>query len=95
MTSRRNFLYRAGSGLSSVALSSLLYQDQVRAGVLAWVLTALLPSGFLIASEAMPSGLVMIGIAVGLVQYVAAGLVAGVLYREGAETPVKSSAMAA
>ncbi|MDQ6700573.1 MAG: DUF1501 domain-containing protein [Acidobacteriota bacterium] len=35
MTSRRNFLYRAGSGLGSVALSSLLYQDQVRAGVLA------------------------------------------------------------
>jgi hypothetical protein len=31
---RRNFLFRAGSGLASVALSSLLYQDDVHAGVL-------------------------------------------------------------
>ncbi len=35
MTSRRNLLYRAGSSLGSVALSSLLYQDELRAGVLA------------------------------------------------------------
>jgi len=34
MISRRNFFYRAGSGLGSVALSTLLYQDQLRAGVL-------------------------------------------------------------
>src|SRR6266849_5752916 len=32
---RRQFLFRAGSGLGSVALSSLLYQDQLRAGILA------------------------------------------------------------
>ena len=32
---RRRFLFRAGSGLGSVALSSLLYQDQLRAGILA------------------------------------------------------------
>ncbi len=35
MISRRNFIYRAGSGLGSVALSSLLYEDRLRAGVLA------------------------------------------------------------
>src|SRR6266699_1223746 len=32
---RRQFLFRAGSGLGSVALSSLLHQDQLRAGILA------------------------------------------------------------
>ncbi|MDQ2945277.1 MAG: DUF1501 domain-containing protein [Acidobacteriota bacterium] len=33
--SRRRLLFRAGSGLGAVALSSLLHQDQLRAGVLA------------------------------------------------------------
>lgn len=32
---RRSFLYRAGAGLGSVALSALLHQDRARAGVLA------------------------------------------------------------
>src|SRR5579872_914362 len=32
--SRRFFLFRAGGGLGSIALSSLLYQEQLRAGVL-------------------------------------------------------------
>src|SRR5215471_6202812 len=33
-TSRREFFFRAASGLGSVALSSMLYQEDLRAGVL-------------------------------------------------------------
>src|SRR6516225_2269491 len=33
-TSRRNFLFRAGGSLASVALSSLLYEEDLRADVL-------------------------------------------------------------
>src|SRR5579883_1150870 len=32
--SRRNFLFRAGSGLGAVALSALLHQERLEAGVL-------------------------------------------------------------
>jgi len=35
MLTRRHFLYQTSAGLGSVALTSLLYQDQARAGVLA------------------------------------------------------------
>ena len=56
----------------------------VRAGLLAWVLTALLPNSFLIASEAMPANLLWVGIGFAVVQYVLAALVAGFIYKEEA-----------
>ena len=56
----------------------------VRAGVVAWVLTALLPNAFLIASEAMPASLLWIGIGCAVVQYVIAALIAGFVYKEEA-----------
>ena len=54
----------------------------IKAGVCAWVLTALVPNAFLTASEAMPARLMYIGTSVAIVQYILAALVAGFIYTE-------------